>query len=66
MKQDKLNRINALYHKAKDVGLTPEEKIEQAQLRKEYIQLIRKNLRGTLNNTTIQFPDGTQKKLDKR
>ena len=31
-----IDRINTLHHKAQSVGLTEEEKIEQAQLRKEY------------------------------
>jgi uncharacterized protein YnzC (UPF0291/DUF896 family) len=62
----KLDRINALYKKSKEEGLTEAEKAEQQQLRKEYIQLVRKNLRGTLNNTTIQYPDGSKQKLEKR
>jgi uncharacterized protein YnzC (UPF0291/DUF896 family) len=66
MNPNKLDRINALYKKSKEEGLTEEEKAEQQQLRKEYIQLVRKNLRGTLNNTTIQYPDGSKQKLEKR
>lgn len=59
MDQKKINRINELYHKSKGEGLTPAEKEEQARLRKEYIMVIRKNMRGTLNNISIQNPDGT-------
>ena len=59
MDQKTIDRINELYHKSKGAGLTPEEKDEQAKLRKEYIQAIRKNMRGTLNNISIQNPDGT-------
>lgn len=66
MEQDKLNRINELYSKAKEAGLSPEEKIEQDNLRKEYVQLVRSNLRGTLNNTVIQHEDGTKTKLQKK
>ncbi len=66
MEQNKLDRINELARKDKSEGLTPEEKAEQKKLRDEYIALVRKNLRGTLNHTTIQYPDGTKKKLDKR
>lgn len=65
MEQKKLDRINALYHKSKSEGLSDAEKEEQKVLRQEYIALVRKNLRGTLNNTTVQFPDGTTKKLKK-
>lgn len=59
MDQKKIDRINELYHKSKGEGLTPAEKEEQARLRKEYIMAIRKNMRGTLNNISIQNPDGT-------
>ena len=37
MDQSSIDRINALYHKSQAVGLTEEEKEEQARLRKEYI-----------------------------
>lgn len=66
MEQNKLDRINELARKSKIQELSPEEKAEQKKLRDEYIALVRKNLRGTLNNTTIQYPDGTKKKLDKK
>lgn len=66
MEDHKVQRINELYKKSKEVGLSEEEKDEQKTLREEYIMLVRKNLRGTLNNTTIQYPDGTKKKLDPR
>ncbi len=65
MNQEKIDRINELYHKSKGEGLTPEEKEEQAALRKEYIQTIRRNMRGTLNNISIQNPDGTITELSK-
>lgn len=66
MNQERIDRINALYHKAKDVGLTAEEKAEQDMLRKEYIADIRKSLRGTLNNISIQEQDGTVTELRKK
>ena len=37
MKEEKIRRINELYHKAKEEGLTEEEKKEQKILRQEYI-----------------------------
>ena len=64
MEDKKIQRINDLYKKSKEEGLNEEEKVEQKKLRDEYIALVRKNLRGTLNQTTIQYPDGTKKKLD--
>ncbi|MBE5960363.1 MAG: DUF896 domain-containing protein [Lachnospiraceae bacterium] len=59
MNEDKIARINELYHKSQDGGLTEAEKEEQATLRKEYIAAIRKNMRSTLNNVSILNPDGT-------
>ena len=43
-----------------------EEKEEQAALRKEYIQTIRANLRGQLNNISIKEPDGSITDLGKK
>ena len=47
--REKIERINALAAKKKTVGLTEEEKKEQAQLRKEYIEAIRHNTRKQLD-----------------
>lgn len=55
----KIERINELYHKSKSVGLTPEEKEEQAELRREYIAAIRNSLKNNLNQISIQEEDGT-------
>lgn len=59
MDQSKIDRINTLYHKSKSVGLTEEEKAEQAVLRKEYIETIRTNMRANLNNISIKEKDGS-------
>jgi uncharacterized protein YnzC (UPF0291/DUF896 family) len=59
MDSSRIDRINELYHKSKKEGLTEEEKEEQAQLRKDYIAVIRSNLRGTLNNVSFVNPDGS-------
>ena len=66
MDKNKIDRINALYHKSKAGGLTEEEKMEQAALRKEYIETIRKNMRAHLNNISIQEKDGTITDLGKK
>ncbi|QHQ63809.1 DUF896 domain-containing protein [Anaerocolumna sedimenticola] len=66
MDDKKLARINELYHKSQNEGLTEEEKMEQADLRNEYIQAVRKNLRGTLNQVSILNPDGTVTELAKK
>lgn len=59
MDTTRIDRINELYHKSQSIGLTEEEKAEQAALRQEYIAAIRASLRGTLNNISIQEPDGS-------
>ena len=59
MDSTRIDRINELYHKSQSVGLTEEEKAEQAALRQGYIAAIRASLRGTLNNISIQEPDGS-------
>mgnify|MGYP001082380542 CR=1 FL=1 len=66
MTEEKIHRINELYKKKKEGTLTPEEKEEQAALRAEYVQAVRNNLRATLENTSIQEPDGTIHKLQKK
>ena len=45
---EKIARINALAHKAKAEGLTDEEKEEQAQLRRDYIDSVKANLKSLL------------------
>lgn len=66
MNEAMIKRINELYHKSKETGLTPEEKIEQAELRSEYIKAVRKNLKSQLNNISVLNPDGTITDLSER
>ena len=67
MNKEKLARINELAHKEKSPeGLTKEVRIEQAMLRREYIDSVKASLVGQLENTYIVEPDGTKKKLEKR
>ena len=60
-----IKRINELYHKSQAEGLTEEEKEEQKELRQKYIESVRGNLRGQLENMTIQRPDGTVERVKK-
>ena len=64
--QEMIDRINVLYHKSQDVGLTEEEKEEQQMLRKKYIEAIRTNMRANLNNISIQEKDGSITDLGKK
>ena len=63
---ERIQRINELYHKSKGPGLTEEEKQEQKKLRAEYVASIRDNLQAQLENITIERPDGTIEKLHKK
>ena len=66
MTAEQIDRINTLYHKSQSVGLKKKKKEEQTRLRKEYLAAIRENLRGTLNQISIQEPDGTITDLGKK
>ena len=65
MTDEKIARMNELYHKSKGEGLTEAEKEEQQALRQEYIESVRNNMRQTLENVKIQRPDGTIVPLEK-
>ena len=65
MEKEKLERINELARKSKTEELTADEKAEQAALRQEYINEIRASFGAMLDNTVIQYPDGTRKSLKK-
>lgn len=66
MKQEKIDRINELAIKQKSIGLTEEEKKEQADLRKEYLEAIRESMRANLNNISIVEKDGNVTDLGKK
>ena len=59
MDEQKIARINELYHKSKAEGLSDAELKEQLLLRKEYLDMIRRNLRGQLNNIDVKEKDGS-------
>ena len=61
--KDVIARINELAAKNKTVGLTEEELVERDKLRRIYIDSVKQNLVGQLENTTILYPDGTKKKV---
>lgn len=45
-----VKRINELYKKSRNEGLTDEEKEEQAKLRREYIESVKADLRARLGD----------------
>lgn len=63
MEKEKIERINELAKKKKTVGLTAEETAEQLALREEYIRDFRAQFGKVLENTVIQYPDGSRTSL---
>lgn len=63
---EKIARINALYHKSQAEGLSEEEKAEQQKLRQEYVANVRANLRGQLDSIDVVSTDGTVENLGEK
>ena len=63
MTKEKIARINELARKMKTVGLTDEEKTEQAALRKEYVASVVGNLKTQLDNTYVVDEHGNKTKV---
>ncbi len=63
MEQVKIDRINELARKSREVGLTEEEKAEQTALRDEYRRAVVGSLNASLSNTYIMTPDGKKHKV---
>ena len=61
-----IDRINLLAKKSKEEGLSEEEKSEQQKLRREYINIIKRNLRAELNNVSIVEKHGSITDLGKK
>ena len=59
MTPEKIARINELAKKKKAEGLTPEEKVEQAKLREEYIEGYRRSVRHHIEGIKIVDEEGT-------
>ena len=57
-------RINELAAKNKAEGLTAEETVERDKLRRIYIDSVKSNLVGQLENTYIVGPDGKKRKVE--
>ena len=61
--EDEIKRINELWRKSNEAELTEEEREEQQKLRRLYIDSVKHNLRGHLDNISIKHEDGTITKL---
>lgn len=51
--------------KSRSQGLTEQEKAEQAALRREYIDAMKRSLKAQLDSTVLVEPDGTRRPLKK-
>lgn len=61
-----LARINELARKSKAEGLTEAEAKEQKELRQRYIEAVRRNLRGQLDNIDVINKDGKIENLGEK
>ena len=66
MNDQELARINELARKSKAEGLTEDELKEQKELRQRYIEAVRMNLRGQLNNIDIIKKEGKIENLGEK
>lgn len=66
MEKEKLERISFLSRKSRETELTQEELAEQQQLRREYIDSMKQNLRETLDSTVIVDKDGNKTQVSSR
>ena len=65
MNEKKIQRINELARKKKTVGLTGAEKVEQAELRKEYIEGYRRSLLHHIAGIKLVDEEGNDVTPDK-
>lgn len=56
--QKKLDRINELAKKSKEIGLSTKEKEEQNQLRQEYLNSFRSSFKNQIKSMTVIDPEG--------
>ena len=66
MTEERIARLNELARKKKTIGLTEEEKVEQAMLRQEYLAAIRASLEAQLDNVYYVDDAGKEQKLKKK
>ena len=55
-----IERINELSRLARQRELTSEEQAERQKLRQEYLHAFRQQTREMLDNTYVQYPDGSR------
>ena len=66
MTEERIARLNELARKKKTIGLTEEEKQEQAMLRQEYLAAIRASLEAQLDNVYYVDDAWQEQKLKRK
>lgn len=63
MEDRKIKRISELTRISRERELTPAEQAERQQLRQDYLKAFRGNFRAQLENTVVEYPDGSRVSL---
>lgn len=63
MEKRNLERISELTQISKQRELTAEEQAERQELRQNYLKAFKSQFRAQLDNTVVQYPDGSQTSL---
>ena len=63
MDRRSIDRINALSRLSRERRLTAEEEEERSELRMKYLAAFRSQFRQQLDNTYVEYPDGSRKPL---
>lgn len=66
MAPELLKRINELAKKAREEGLSEAEKVEQTELRQQYIREFRQGMMNTLEAVYIVDEKGNKKKVERK
>lgn len=64
--EELIRKINELAKKSREAGLSDEEKLLQAELRKEYLKKFRLGMESTLSNVYVVDGEGNKKKVEKK
>ncbi len=63
---ERLKKINLLAHKAKTIGLTPEEEKEREKLRKEYLEAFKKRTRKQIEKIVFVDEKGNETPIKRK
>ena len=63
MERANIERINELSRLARERELTPAEQVERQERRAAYLKAFRAQFKRQLENTVVEYPDGSTKPL---